>query len=62
MKAGEYRSVRQAAIDCGIIDPVKARRYQLPTEPGAAARYLRTRVDKDWLGAFVAAWDTVSSD
>lgn len=54
MKAGEYKSVRSAAIDAGIIDPDKTKRYSLPTDPTAAARYLRTRVDAGWLATFVA--------
>ena len=54
MKAGEYKSVRSAAIDAGIIDPDKSRRYSLPTDPLAAARYLQARVDAGWLATFVA--------
>lgn len=54
MKAGEYKSVRSAAIDAGIIDPDKTRRYSLPTDPIAAARYLQTRVDARWVATFVA--------
>lgn len=54
MKAGEYKSVRSAAIDAGIIDPDKNRRYSLPTDPIAAARYLQARVDAGWIATFVA--------
>ena len=54
MKAGEYKSVRSAAIDAGIIDPDKTKRYSLPTDPTAAARYLLTRVDAGWIATFVA--------
>ena len=54
MKAGEYKSVRSAAIDAGIIDPDKTKRYSLPTDPIAAARYLQVRVDAGWLATFVA--------
>ena len=49
MKAGEYRSVRSAAIDAGIIDPDKTKRYQLPTDPTKAGRYLAERVDAEWM-------------
>lgn len=49
MKQGKYRSVRAAAIDAGIIDPDKTRRYQLPTDPTAAGRYLAQRVDAEWM-------------
>ena len=55
MKAGKYRSVRAAAIDAGIIDPEKSKRFQLPTDPEAAARYLIARVDSDWLASFLIA-------
>lgn len=57
MKQGKYRSVRAAAIDAGIIDPDKTRRYQLPTDPAAAGRYLAQRVNAEWMlecyGAFL---------
>lgn len=56
MKAGKYRSVRAAAIDAGIIDPEKSRRYQMPTAPEAAGRYMRERVGEDWLEKFIAAF------
>ena len=49
MKAGEYRSVRSAAIDAGIIDPEKTKRYQLPTDPTKAGKYLAERVDAEWM-------------
>ena len=49
MKAGEYRSVRSAAIDAGIIDPDKTKRYQLPTDPTKAGKYLAERVDAEWM-------------
>jgi hypothetical protein len=54
MKAGEYKSVRSAAIDAGIVDPEKSKRYSLPADPTAAARYLLTRVDAGWVATFVA--------
>lgn len=53
MKAGEYKSVRSAAIDAGIVDPDKTKRYSLPTDPAAAARYLLARVDAGWVATFV---------
>lgn len=56
MKAGEYRSTRQAAIEAGIIDPAKAKRYQLPTDPEAAGRYMAARVDHEWLIKFCEAF------
>lgn len=56
MKQGKYRSVRAAAIDAGIVDPEKTRRFQLPTDPVAAGRYLAYRVDKDWLMECVDAY------
>jgi hypothetical protein len=37
MKAGEFKSVRQAALEAGIVH----RRISIPTEPEAAARTLR---------------------
>jgi len=49
MKRGEYRSARAAAIAAGIIDPDKTRRYQLPTDPAAAGRYLAKHVDTEWM-------------
>jgi hypothetical protein len=51
LNAGKYRSVRQAAIEAGIIHP--RQRYSLPDEPQAAGRYLAQRVDKEWLLAMV---------
>jgi hypothetical protein len=64
MKQGKYRSVRAAAIDAGIIDPDKARRYQLPTDPAAAGRYLAGRVDAEWMlecyDAFMKTGDSPS--
>lgn len=54
MKAGEYKSVRGAAIDAGIIDPDKTRRYSLPTDPTTAAHYLLRKVDAAWIATFVA--------
>lgn len=47
MKTGKYRSVRAAAIDAGIVEPKQ--RYQLPTDPTAAGRYLAQRVDDAWM-------------
>lgn len=49
--AGEYRSVRQAAIEAGIVNAKT--RYSLPDDPVAAGRYLAQRVDKEWLLALV---------
>lgn len=51
MKEGKYRSVRQAAIEAGIVNAKT--RYSLPDDPVAAGRYLAQRVDKDWLLAMV---------
>ena len=56
MKQGKYKSVRAAAIDAGIVDPEKTRRFQLPTDPVAAGRYLAYRVDKEWLMECVDAY------
>ena len=61
MKQGKYRSVRAAAIDAGIIDPNKARRFQLPTNPAAAGRYLAQRVDHEWLMECVDAFMKATS-
>lgn len=44
MKAGKYRSVRQAAIDAGIVTPKT--RYNLSDDPEQAGRYLAQRVDQ----------------
>ena len=52
MKAGEYASVRGAAIDAGIIDPGKAP-FQVPKDPAKAGRFLAKRVDANW---FVACY------
>ena len=46
---GQYRSTRAAAIDAGIIDPEKTKRYQLPTDPTKAGKYLAERVDAEWM-------------
>lgn len=46
MLRGEYRSVRQAAIEAGIVN--SKTRYSLPDDPIAAGRYLAQRVDKEW--------------
>lgn len=51
MKQGKYRSVRQAAIEAGIVTP--STRYSLPSDPIAAAHYLAQRVDKEWLQTMV---------
>lgn len=56
MKRGKYRSVRQAAIEAGIVDPDKSRRHQLPTEPDAAGRYLAQRVDRAWFESLIDAY------
>lgn len=52
MIRGKYRSVRQAAIEAGIVTPTT--RYSLPDDPIAAARYLAQRVDQEWMGTMVA--------
>lgn len=62
MKAGEYRSVRSAAIDAGIIDPDKVRRYQLPTDPTKAGKYLAERVDAEWMLACYDAFMKATQD
>ena len=46
---GQYRSTRAAAIEAGIIDPEKTKRYQLPTDPTKAGKYLAERVDAEWM-------------
>jgi hypothetical protein len=51
MKQGKYRSVRQAAIEAGIVQA--RQRYSLPDDPIAAGKYLAQRVDKEWLLAMV---------
>jgi hypothetical protein len=51
MKQGKYRSVRQAAIEAGIVNAKT--RYSLPDEPVAAAHYLAQRVDREWLMTMV---------
>lgn len=51
MKEGKYRSVRQAAIEAGIVNA--RTRYSLPDDPIAAGRYLAQRVDKEWLLSMV---------
>jgi len=52
LRRGEYRSVRAAAIDAGIVKPTV--RYSLPSDPEAAGRYLAERVDEAW---FIAVAD-----
>lgn len=48
---GKYKSVRQAAIDAGIIQP----RISVPCDPEAAARILRRHFTPDQLAALRAA-------
>ena len=54
MKAGKYRSVRAAAIDAGIVKPVK--RFSLPDTPEAAGKYLAERVDEEWIKAMLDSY------
>ncbi len=54
MKTGEYRSVRQAAIEAGIVNAKT--RYSLPSDPIAAGRYLAQRVDDAWFEALSNAY------
>ena len=56
MKQGKYKSVRAAAIDAGIVDPNKTKRFQLPTDPAAAGKYMAQRVDKEWALMFIDAF------
>lgn len=53
-KAGEFRSVRAAAIEAGIVN-VKTR-YSLPDDPQAAGRYLAQRVDREWFDSLIDAY------
>jgi hypothetical protein len=45
MKTGEFGSVREAAIEAGIVNAKP--RYSLPDDPQAAGRYLAPRVDRE---------------
>lgn len=54
MKTGKYRSVRQAAIEAGIVQP--RQRYSLPDDPQAAGRYLAQRVDREWFDALIDSY------
>ena len=56
MKQGKYKSVRAAAIDAGIVDPNKTKRFQIPTDPAAAGKYMAQRVDKEWALMFIDAF------
>jgi hypothetical protein len=58
MKQGKYRSVRQAAIEAGIVNPKM--RYSLPDDPIQAARYLAKRVDREWLLCLVEALEAIN--
>lgn len=49
MKAGHYRSVRQAALEAGIVKPV----VQVPAEPARAARALLRHFNADELREIV---------
>lgn len=62
MKAGEYKSVRKAAIDAGIIDPEKSKRFQVPTDPEAAGAYLAKHVDEEWLDCMISAFSEAHHD
>lgn len=55
MKAGEFRSVRAAAIEAGIVNPKE--RYNLPSDPQAAGRYLAQRVDREWIETMLGAYE-----
>lgn len=54
MKAGKYRSVRQAAIEAGIVKP--SQRLSVPRDPQAAGDYLAQRVDTEWFMRMVDAY------
>lgn len=54
MKQGKYRSVRQAAIEAGIVTP--STRYSLPDDPQAAGRYLAQRVGRAWFDTLIDAY------
>lgn len=54
LKDGKFRSVRAAAIEAGIIDPEKTKKYQVPVDPIAAGKYLSSRVSEEWLNEMVA--------
>lgn len=49
MKAGEYRSVRQAALEAGIVKPY----LQIPYDPERAARAIRRHFTPDQIAALV---------
>ncbi len=52
MKAGEFTSVRAAAKEAGIVKD----KFQMPTDPAAAGRYLAQRVDREWLEALIDSY------
>jgi hypothetical protein len=54
MKQGKYHSVRQAAIEAGIVKPQA--RYSLPDDPQAAGKYLAQRVDREWFDTLIDAY------
>lgn len=54
MKAGEYTSVRRAAIDAGIVAP----RISIPTDPTKAARALRRHFTAAQIAALIDALRT----
>lgn len=54
MLRGQYRSVRQAAIEAGIVTPQT--RYSVPSDPIAAGRYLARRVDREWFDSLIDAY------
>ena len=51
MKAGDFKSVRAAALAAGIITPT----VQIPLDPARAARTLRRRFTAEQIAALVAA-------
>lgn len=53
-RAGEFRSVRQAAIEAGIVSAKM--RYSLPDDPEAAGRYLAQRVGRAWFDTLIDAY------
>jgi hypothetical protein len=48
LKSGEIESVRQAAIEAGIL-PKQERIHVYTHDPVAAAHYLAQRVDAEWM-------------
>lgn len=54
MHEGKYRSVRAAAIEAGIVKPVK--RFSLPDTPEEAGKYLAERVGEEWIKAMLDSY------